>query len=1340
MNRDFEIYYTNLDDNDRHIFHVLALSTGALNVFELIKIVNKRYIITSKRLNDVLNAARRLSFVKEDYRNFFQLNAHVLTWIFPLIKGYQMEKDAMEAYAKKHFSYYQQNEINKYLLTYLDALLYKPNKLKVCENDLFRKVQADYLTPLFEQPLYDSYYDRISEKMMDLIYPIHARKIIGRLESLDRLLLLDEKLTNHQSADRTVLRAMLTYKRGDWQKTQALLDAVDSPFYYYAQASSAVVNGDCVNALELFETGLVKQRREKKQLYLPNIPEAALFYLISLLSGERKQFLPVLGRIIDAKTKAYSATEELFTVLCRYLTSNTADSPSDQFKNFSSKDDDEASLWRIIALGITGEKPLNPDEYIDHGLKLTKKALSNGYSMAAYEAAYALMNMDSKEAEVMYGELSAKMQYKPVLSQVKRMESWEKQINAYLSLDAVKTLIKQEGDIGKTRVAYRFFPAGYALPMLQTKLSIRGWSAGHLVNMSKFVEGKTDGMTEQDKRIAAVTVSHAHSLDRKAIAEMTGHPYIFLENSDVPVELIAARPILNVVESAKSGYKLESDLKHFTDDIFIEKETNTRYKIYRIDKYQHEILEAVKKGGKIPKAGKEMLVKVLEHFSAYLTVHSDLIIEGVNIQTRQVETDSRIYVQLLPFGEGLKAELFVKPFGSHPPYCKPGQGGKSLLANQQGERLQVTRNLKLEVQNADRILTEVQTVEGFDSNDGTMTFDNPYDALELLEILRNHKDLAIAEWPEGERMKVRYAANFDSLKLRMKSGVDWFSLEGEMELDEHTVVSIGRLLEMVTKSHGRFVELTENEFIVITDQLKRRLAELSAFSTVSKNKVVINRFASASLVDSFNDFKYLNVNRAWRDFRMQIKEAQDTDVSLPTTLQAELRPYQEEGYRWMSRLAAWGAGACLADDMGLGKTVQAIAVMLRRASIGPALVISPVSVLPNWISEVSRFAPSLNIKTLNSKSRTATLASIGAGDLLITSYGLLHSEVVALTAVQWATVTLDEAHIIKNYDTKTSRAAMQLEAGFRLALTGTPIQNHLGEIWNLFQFINPGLLGVLPHFTDQFIKPANKEARQRLKKLIAPFILRRTKVAVMDELPPKTEIIRKIELSKEETAFYEALRRRAIETIQNDSSPQGARHLKALAEIIRLRQACCNPKLVEPQMNIESTKLATFMEIAAELKENGHCALVFSQFVTHLAIVRKALDKQGFSYQYLDGSTSSANREAAVKDFQAGKSNLFLISLKAGGLGLNLTAADFVIHLDPWWNPAVEDQASDRAHRIGQNRPVTVYRLVAEHTIEEKIIQLHNTKRDLADSLLEGSDQSAKLSMEELMALIRGEK
>ena len=1339
MDNNFESFYTGLDLDDKHIFHVLALCPNPICMSDLIKVVNIRHTITNKHLRETLFSAMRY-YVREIYRDFFLLDANVLVWIFPLITGYQAEKDSFETYSKrKNLYYYQQASANKYILAYLDALVYRPQNLKNSEAALFGANKTDCLASIFNQPLYESVFDRLSVRIVDLIFPQKFRKVVDNLDPLNRLRQIESKLEENNSDNLNIQRAILSYKDGHWLKTQELTDTIDCPVSYFAKASLCTVNGLHDEALDFFEKGMKKQRRDQKQSYIPVIPEAALFYIISLISGEQEKFLPVLGRISDPKTKSYCSTDGIFLNVCRYLTSNMYDVYSQRFKSIDDYDVLEVRLWKVIALGITGEKPDTPKEYISAGLELTKRALMNGYLTAAYEAAFALMKMGSEEAADIYRQLAEKMNYKPVLSMVKHIEEWEKQINAYLSLDAVKTIIRQESEVGKSRVAYRFFPKGGASPILQTRQAGGGWTAGRNISMANFIGGNIDGMTEQDKRIASFASHYSYYLDRKCLVEMTGHPYVFLELSDIPVELVAARPVLSVVESARGGYKLESDVTNLMNDVYIEKETGTRYKVYHIDKYQREIIESVKKGKKIPVAGKDMLIKVLEHFSAYLTVHTDLIIDGAGIQTRQVDADSHIHIQLLPLGEGLKAEMFVKPFGEHPPYCKPGKGGKTLLVNQNGERLQVTRDLQTEIQNADRLLADIQTIEGFDVNDGIMAFDNPLDALELLDILKNHVETTIVEWPEGERLKVKYSANFNNLCLRMKSGVDWFEIDGELKLDEQTVITIGKLIELVNKGHGRFVELAEGEFIALSEQLKRRLSELGAFSTASKNKIAINRFASASIADSFDDFGNMKVDRAWLDFRKRLRAAQDTAATVPATLHAELRPYQEEGYRWMIRLSTWGAGACLADDMGLGKTVQAIAVMLHRASLGPALVVSPVSVQPNWSSEVRRFAPSLTVKTLNAGSRAEILDSLGAGDLLVTSYGLLQSEEKALTAVEWATVTLDEAHAIKNYNTKTSKAAMLLKAGFRMVLTGTPIQNHLGEMWNIFQFINPGLLGTLQHFNERFIKPVDKDTRKCLKKLITPFILRRTKTAVLDELPPKTEIIRKIALSTEEMSFYEVLRRRAVESIRNDDSPQGARHLKALAEITRLRQACCNMKMVDPKINIESTKLGTFLEIADELKENGHRALVFSQFVTHLSIVRKALDKQGFSYQYLDGATPTAKREMAVKKFQAGESDLFLISLKAGGLGLNLTAADFVIHLDPWWNPAVEDQASDRAHRIGQNRPVTVYRLVTEHTIEEKIIQLHNTKRDLADSLLEGSDRSAKLSMDELLALIREE-
>jgi SNF2 family DNA or RNA helicase len=458
--------------------------------------------------------------------------------------------------------------------------------------------------------------------------------------------------------------------------------------------------------------------------------------------------------------------------------------------------------------------------------------------------------------------------------------------------------------------------------------------------------------------------------------------------------------------------------------------------------------------------------------------------------------------------------------------------------------------------------------------------------------------------------------------------------------------------------------------------------------------------------------------------------------TVPSTLQAELRDYQLEGYQWLARLAHWGVGACLADDMGLGKTVQALALLLDRAPNGPALVVAPISVAMNWQAEVARFAPTLTVRAYHSNR---SLADLGPFDVVIASYGMLQSDAVAFGEQHWHSVVLDEAQVIKNAATKRSQAAMALTADFKMIASGTPVENHLGELWNLFRFINPGLLGSKERFAERFSNPierGEKPARLHLKKLIQPFILRRTKTQVLSELPSRTEITLQVELSEEERHLYEALRQEAIIKIANLKTGDG-QSMQVLAEITKLRRFCCNPKLVLKNSTVAGSKLAVFADTVEELLENRHKALVFSQFVDHLAIVREWIEHKGISYQYLDGSTPALERKKRVDAFQAGKGDIFLISLKAGGTGLNLTAADYVIHLDPWWNPAVEDQASDRAHRMGQLRPVTIYRLVAQDTIEEKIIALHAQKRDLADSLLDGGDAAGRMDTAALLRLLK---
>jgi SNF2 family DNA or RNA helicase len=441
-------------------------------------------------------------------------------------------------------------------------------------------------------------------------------------------------------------------------------------------------------------------------------------------------------------------------------------------------------------------------------------------------------------------------------------------------------------------------------------------------------------------------------------------------------------------------------------------------------------------------------------------------------------------------------------------------------------------------------------------------------------------------------------------------------------------------------------------------------------------------------------------------------------------------------------MAAWGVGACLADDMGLGKTVQALALLLSRGAQGPALVLAPTSVCFNWVRETQRFAPGLKPILFRPGDRMSTLAALGPNDVLISTYGLMLQEAAQLSEVRFATLVLDEAQAIKNPATRRARAARDLNADWRLALTGTPMENHLGELWSLFRVLTPGLLGSWEQFRDRFAAPIERNRDpvrlKALARVIRPFVLRRKKAEVAPELPARTEMKSLVTLSPAERRMYDDARLAAIAQLEGAVDDADAdKRFEVLAAITRLRQLACHPQLYDRTSQVPSSKLARFLELVDELRENGHRALVFSQFTSHLALAREALDARKIGYLYLDGQTPEAERANRVDAFQRGEAELFLISLKAGGTGLNLTAANYVLHLDPWWNPAVEDQATDRAHRIGQTQPVTVYRLVSKGTIEEAILALHDQKRDLVAGVLDGATAAARLSTEELLALIR---
>jgi len=498
---------------------------------------------------------------------------------------------------------------------------------------------------------------------------------------------------------------------------------------------------------------------------------------------------------------------------------------------------------------------------------------------------------------------------------------------------------------------------------------------------------------------------------------------------------------------------------------------------------------------------------------------------------------------------------------------------------------------------------------------------------------------------------------------------------------------------------------------------------------------------AAPVIEEIAEGVNIETDGTWRARLERVREAEMLEPDVPTTLQAELRPYQVDGYRWLARLAHWGASACLADDMGLGKTVQTLAVLLRRAPDGPALVVAPTSVCGNWLTEARRFAPTLEIRVFGPGDRAKQLAEAGAYAVVICSYALLQQEAELFASRAWHTLVLDEAQAVKNFATKRAQAVLALNADFRIATTGTPVENRLEELWTLFRFLNPGLLGSRDSFNERFAAPIERgrdiHARARLRQLVRPFVLRRTKSEVLEELPARTEITIRVEPDEREKALYEALRRDALAAITtSEGTPVERQRFEVLAQLMRLRRACCDPRLVVSGAEMSGAKLDAFRLLVEDLVANRHKALVFSQFVDYLAFLRAELDRMGVAYQYLDGSTPAAERTKRVARFQTGEGDIFLISLRAGGFGLNLTAADYVIVTDPWWNPAVEDQAASRAHRMGQERPVTVYRLVVKDSIEERIMGLHQEKRALAEGLFGGEGFGAAVSVEELVRLM----
>ncbi len=603
----------------------------------------------------------------------------------------------------------------------------------------------------------------------------------------------------------------------------------------------------------------------------------------------------------------------------------------------------------------------------------------------------------------------------------------------------------------------------------------------------------------------------------------------------------------------------------------------------------------------------------------------------------------------------------------------------------------------------------------------------------------------------GEKDIAKVNRHRPTLSLNISSGIDWFDVQAIVMYGDQQV-SLAEIRRAL-KRNERYIKLADGSVGQIPEDWLEKYKHLFALAEETETGLRVNELHLSLLDELLADAETVNMAPEYQAKRERLKSFERiTPQPLPQGFSGDLRPYQKAGYDWLHFLREYGFGGILADDMGLGKTVQALVFLQslkeRGALSRPALLVVPKSLLANWQREAERFTPGLRLLMFMGQTRKKEPAHFENYDIILTTYGTMLRDIQFLRDYRFTYAVLDESQAIKNPLSQSSKAARLLQADHRLCLTGTPVENNVYELWSQFAFLNPGLLGSLDYFKSEFgaaiergaergeqrgaqdsaegledAAPAGARApsaAQVLRRLTYPFILRRTKEQVAPELPARTERILYTDLEPAQRKLYhqtrEHYRSLLLGLLDEGQNIQSVR-FKILEGLLRLRQVCIHPRLVEPAYHGESAKFELALETLETLRSEGHKALVFSQFVQTLTLLRREMDARGMTYAYLDGKTQ--NRQEQVDLFQNDpRIPFFLISLRAGGVGLNLTAADYVLHIDPWWNPAVEMQAADRAHRIGQDKPVFIYKFIARETIEEKILQLQAQKRDLVERLI----------------------
>ena len=1366
--------YRSLESFERHPVHILAVSYEPLDVRSLVEIMGHLRLRwrpsgppSQKAVRGVLELLTRSGVcVRCRGRDRFAVDDAVIESIaveIALNGGFQTISAEIERRLDDPYTWYRSNPTDhETLMRRLRAAVYG-GKVRTAREQvsLLAEHHAEWFVDLHPlaricgYPFHERWFSTLPFGLReDALWAIVTARC-DRLEPLDdlRRALAAEDV----SRDADVLRMLQT---GDLAAAEAALEQA-ARTGARATAATLYLRGDDAGANQIFDMELKRWRGRKKRF---QDDVYGLWHLLSRLAATEQRGIKRI--VSDVGAAARTSTGRIATAHQGIGAAALA--------RLGDFDRAAASLRYLVSL--EGQRPTPgswhdglPNAYVAYlGLaaclvdpklgrplveaieKVHSLAEKHDYAVTAQVAKEALGNLSPSWKPT--GMVQTGDQLRTFIAESQVEEGWRRALSALGSLADKLTHERQGPD---RRLAWMVTVARddqvWFDPKEQKRRPKGQWTAGRPVAWQRLCnrDSELDYLTNQDQAMISCASFYRSGyygqetmhVDHAAmLAAAVGHPHLFLASEpDKSVDIVSKEIEVEVGES-HNGYSvtLSQPVSAKATRMVVESPTRIAVTVYSD---VHRSLDSIL-GSRllVPKSAERDLRKTIASLASLITVRSDLPTDNSDLAT--VEPDTRLRVRIWPAGGEFRMDLRVRPLGAEGPVYPPGAGGKTVIATIDGHPLQTVRQRRAEREAAWELINTCPPL--LESPSGTFQWrlSGAEACLSVLLALEDMGDHVAVEWPEGKTLPSPRRLSPQSIRGSVRKRGSWFEVSADVVVDESRVLPLKAFLELLEEQPGPFIELGPDMLVAITEALRRRCRSLATIGEPHKDGIRVGQAAAGALGKILEELDGVKRSTAFRTLVQRLSQTSSASSPVSPTFRGVMRGYQSEGFRWALDRANLGFGVCLADEMGLGKTIQALAMLLARAPDGPALVVAPTSVCPGWVTEAARFAPTLQVKRFGATQRQEQLDALGPFDVLVTSYGLLVSERDRLADVGWRTLVLDEAQAIKNPDTQRAQAARSLTADFKLVTTGTPIENNLVDLWSLMGVLNPGLLGTRRRFERQFVIPIeqrrDQDAKKTLRSLVGPFILRRLKTDVLDELPPRTDVTIRVELSDDEMTLYEALRRSAVEKIDEVGVSAGDRRFLVLAELTKLRQACCHPRLVVPRTELDSSKMTTLLELVEELLDGGHRALIFSQFVGVLSIVRQLLEDRDIQAAYLDGSTPARKREEQIAAFQRGDFPLFLISLRAGGVGLNLTAADYVIHLDPWWNPAVEDQASDRAHRIGQTRPVTIYRLVAKGTVEERIVALHRDKRELAEGLLAGTDTPQRLDVETLVGLLAG--